>query len=108
MPDISTYVDRCHGHDDCEPRDFAERSANVFAEGFEVTREGDALKKHGCGIHSPHSAKVTCGYPSVTANGMRVAYIGASVDCASGTVDTGRPSVRLGEGASLMATRAQT
>ncbi len=107
MPDISTHVDRCSGHDACSPRDFAEHSADVFAEGFEVTREGDTLKAHGCDAHPPHGADVTRGYLSVTANGRRVAYIGASVDCASRTVATGRPSVRLGEGASLTVTRAQ-
>jgi uncharacterized Zn-binding protein involved in type VI secretion len=101
MPHISTHVDLCNGHDACTPRDFAEHSSSVLVEGFYVTREGDALKEHGCGEHAPHSAKVTQGYPSVTANGKRVAYVGAAVDCPSHVIDTGRPSVRLGEGSSI-------
>lgn len=101
MPLISTNVDLCNGHDACSPRDFEEHSPTVSVEGFRVTREGDALKTHGCGEHTPHGARVTRGYPSVTANGKPVAYVGATVDCPSHVIDTGRPSVRLGEGASI-------
>jgi uncharacterized Zn-binding protein involved in type VI secretion/predicted double-glycine peptidase len=100
MPLLSTKVDLCKGHDGCPPRAFAayNYSSNVFAEGFEVAREGDSLHPHGCPKHPPHAAKVTAGYPSVTVNGKRVAYVGACVDCASQIVNTGRPSVKLGEG----------
>jgi uncharacterized Zn-binding protein involved in type VI secretion len=101
MPLLSTHVDLCNGHDACTPRDFDEHSANVSAEGFKVAREGDALKTHGCSAHPPHGARVTAGYPSVTVNGRRVAYVGAAVDCPSHIIETGRPSVRLGEGASI-------
>jgi uncharacterized Zn-binding protein involved in type VI secretion/predicted double-glycine peptidase len=98
MPAISTRVDVCQGHDGCDPRPFAEHSPDVHAEGFEVAREEDSLVSHGCPEHSPHGAKVTAGFPTVTANGKRVAYVGASVDCPSEIVNTGRPTVLLNEG----------
>ncbi|MEM1034124.1 MAG: PAAR domain-containing protein [Myxococcota bacterium] len=98
MPDLSTKVDLCRGHDACPPRAFQSFSPNVFAEGFEVTREGDAFHPHGCPVHPPHGAVVRRGYPSVFVNRRRVAYIGATVTCPSGEVATGRPSVRLGDG----------
>ncbi len=98
MPAISTKVDVCQGHDACPPREFVDHSPDVRAEGFHVTREDDGLASHGCPEHTPHGATVTAGYPSVRANGKRVAYIGANVDCSSEIVKTGRPSVLLGEG----------
>lgn len=101
MPLVSTKIDKCQGHDSCDPRPFDSFSPNVLAEGFEVTRETDDLQSHGCSDHSPHGASVTRGYPSVTANGLRVAYIGASVSCDSSIVATGRPSVLVGEGSRI-------
>lgn len=101
MPDLSTKVDLCAGHDACSPRPFSSFSPNVSAEGFEVTRETDSLQNHGCPQHAPHGAIVTQGYPTVTANGLRVAYVGAPVSCPSGVVETGRPSVLIGEGARI-------
>jgi uncharacterized Zn-binding protein involved in type VI secretion len=101
MPSVSTKMDLCQGHDACAPRPFSTFSPNVLAEGFEVARETDSLQDHGCRKHEPHSAVVTQGYPSVTANGLPIAYIGASVNCASAVVDTGRPSVLVGEGARI-------
>lgn len=98
MPLVSTKVDLCRGHDACPPRPFSTFSDNVLAEGFEVARQTDALQSHGCPQHAPHGAEVTCGYPSVFVNGQPVAYVGAAVSCPSGIVDTGRPSVLVGEG----------
>ena len=101
MPSISVKVDLCSGHDACTPRPFNSFSPNVFVEGFEVARETDSLQSHGCSQHMPHSATVSRGYPTVTANGLSVAYVGASVTCPSATIGTGRPSVFLGEGARI-------
>ncbi len=101
MPEVSTKVDLCAGHDACRPRPFNSFSPDVFAEGFEVARETDSFQNHGCPQHVPHSAVVSHGYPSVTVNGCRVAYIGATVTCPSNVVGTGRPSVLVGEGARI-------
>ncbi len=101
MPEVSVKVDVCAGHDACPPRPFESFSPNVFAEGFEVARETDSFQSHGCSQHSPHGAEVTRGHPSVHVNGLRVAYIGASVSCPSAIVGTGRPSVLVGEGARI-------
>lgn len=101
MPNVSTKVDLCHGHDSCAPRPFQSFSPDVIIEGFEAARETDSFQNHGCDDHPPHSAEVTEGYPSVTANGLRIAYVGAKVSCPSGVVDTGRPSVLVGEGSRI-------
>lgn len=98
---ISTKVDLCRGHDACPPRPFETFSPNVTAEGFEVAREDDDLQLHGCPVHPPHGALVRRGYPTVYANGRRVAHVGAPVTCPSGELATGRPSVRIGEGDDL-------
>jgi uncharacterized Zn-binding protein involved in type VI secretion len=98
MPRVSTKVDVCKGHDACPRRAFRSFSPNVFVEGIAMVREGDSLKPHGCDDHTPHSAKITRGWGTVTANGRRVGYVGASVSCASSQVATGRPSVWVGEG----------
>ncbi len=101
MPDLSTKVDLCCGHDACAPRAFRTFSENVLAEGFEVARERDELQPHSCPEHPPHGAVVRRGYQSVLANGQPIAYVGATVSCPSGEVGTGRPSVRVGDGDSI-------
>jgi uncharacterized Zn-binding protein involved in type VI secretion len=98
LPVVATIVDLCRGHDSCSPRPFTSASPNVHAEGYQVTRETDTFESHGCVEHPSHDADVTRGYPSVTVNGLRVAYIGAQVSCDSEIVNTGRPSVMVGEG----------
>ena len=105
MPMVSTKVDLCSGHDACRPRPFESFSPNVIAEGFEVTRERDALQPHGCSQHPPHGAVVRRGFATVTVNGERVAYVGATVTCPSNVVATGRPSVWVGEGARITLAR---
>lgn len=107
MPDVSTKVDLCAGHDACRPRPFDSFSPNVLAEGYEVTRETDSFQNHGCPEHSPHGAVVTQGYPTVTVNGLRVAYVGAPVSCPSAVVGTGRPSVLVREGARIQFQRLE-
>ncbi|MRG98049.1 PAAR domain-containing protein [Polyangium spumosum] len=101
MPSVSTKVDLCQGHDACTPRPFNTFSPSVLVEGFEVARETDVFQDHGCPDHVPHSAVVTQGYPSITANGLRIAYVGAPVSCPSSVVGTGRPSVLAGEGSRI-------
>jgi uncharacterized Zn-binding protein involved in type VI secretion len=98
MPEISTKVDLCMGHDACRPRPFHSFSPNVIVEGFEVVRERDALIPHGCPDHPPHAAIITRGWQSVKINGAPIGYIGATVSCPSGEVATGRISVRVGDG----------
>lgn len=98
MPDVTTKVDLCSGHDACAPRPFSTFSKNVFAETFEVARQGDSLQEHGCPDHPPHAAVVSYAWQTVLANGAPIAVIGSTVSCPSGTIGTGRPSVLVGEG----------
>lgn len=98
MPDVTTKVDLCSGHDACAPRPFATFSPDVFAETFEVARQGDSLQDHGCPHHPPHGAVVSYAWQSVLVNGAPIAVIGSTVSCPSGTLGTGRPSVLVGEG----------
>ena len=101
MPEVSTKVDLCNGHDGCAPRAFAEHSPSVFAETFEVTREGDGFVSHGCPDHAPHGAVVSYAWQSVLVNGKPITVVGSSVSCPSGVVGTGRPTVLVGEGRRL-------
>lgn len=96
MPLVSTKVDECKGHDGCGPRPMDTFSENVTAETFEIAREGDLLQSHGCPDHSPHGTTITRGYPTVFVNGKPIGYIGASVGCESGIMNTGRPTVIVG------------
>lgn len=93
---VSTKIDVCCGHDTCPRRAFQTWSPDVTAEGIEVVRETDTLLPHGCKDHPPHSAKVSRGHPTVTANGLPIAHITAKVDCLSKEVATGRGSVVVG------------
>jgi uncharacterized Zn-binding protein involved in type VI secretion len=101
MPEVSTRVDVCQGHDACAPRSFATHSPNVLAESFEVTRQGDELAPHGCPEHPPHGAVVAQACPTVLVNGRPIAVIGSTVTCPSGIVATGRPTVLVNEGKRL-------
>jgi uncharacterized Zn-binding protein involved in type VI secretion len=98
MPDVTTKVDVCTGHDACQPRPFTSFSPNVFAETFEVARQGDSLQAHGCPHHPAHSAIVSHGWQTVLVNGAPLAAVGSTVSCPSGTIGSGRPSVLVGEG----------
>ncbi|MFO0759339.1 MAG: hypothetical protein U0359_22795 [Byssovorax sp.] len=80
---------------------FVTFSPDVTAETFEVVRQGDSLEEHGCSRHPPHGAVVSYAYQSVRVNGEPIAVVGATVSCPSGTVGTGRPTVKVGEGAIL-------
>lgn len=98
MPNVSTNVDLCQGHDACPPRPFSEHSPNVTAETFPVTRQGDSFEEHSCPAHPPHSAVVSYGWQNVIVNGLPITVVGSTVTCPSGVVGTGRPSVLVGEG----------
>ncbi len=102
MPEVSTKVDLCQGHDACPPRAFLTFSPSLTVEGFEVVRESDRLHVHGCSQHPPHSAVVRRGWPTVYVNAHRVAYVGAPITCDSEVVATGRSSVLIGEGARIV------
>ncbi|MEO5728416.1 MAG: PAAR domain-containing protein [Byssovorax sp.] len=101
MPEVSTKVDLCQGHDACAPRPFASWSPNVRAETFAVARQGDSFEPHGCPKHPPHGAVVGYGWQTVLVNQQPVACVTATVTCASNRVGTGRPSVLVGEGARI-------
>jgi len=96
MPKISTKVDVCAGHDACPPRAFSSSSPDCEVESQPVTRQGDSFEAHGCPDHPPHSAVVSRGFSTVEVNGRPVAYVGASVSCASPIVNTGRSTVTVG------------
>lgn len=101
MPDVTTKVDLCEGHDACAPRPFDSFSPDVFAEGFEVVRETDALQEHGCPDHPPHGAVVSYAWQNVLVNCLPISVVGSTVSCPSGMVGTGRPTVMVGEGGKI-------
>ena len=105
MPDVTTKVDLCQGHDGCAPRPFTTWSPNVSAETFSVARQGDSFEPHGCSQHPAHGAIVGYGWQTVLVNQQPVACVTATVTCASNRVKTGRPSVLVGEGALIVLRR---
>lgn len=96
MPNVSTKVDVCSGHDACPPRPFASHSLDTEIGGVPVAREGDSFVPHGCPVHPPHGATCSAGFPTVTVNDRPVAYVGASVSCPSPIVATGSATVTVG------------
>ncbi len=96
MPKVSSKQDLCAGHDACPPRPFSTWSPDTEVENLPVTRQGDGFEPHGCPVHPPHGAVVSKGFVTVEVNGKPVAYVGASVSCASPIVATGRSTVTVG------------
>jgi uncharacterized Zn-binding protein involved in type VI secretion len=101
MPQVSTSVDLCQGHDACAARPLSTWSPDVTMETFPAARQGDAFEEHGCSRHPPHGAVVGYGWQTVLVNQRPVACVTATVTCASSVVGTGRPSVLVGEGARI-------
>jgi len=65
------------------PRAPAQWSSNVFINGQNVVRVGDAYQDHACPGDSPHSATATGGSSTVFINGKSAHRIGDSISCGS-------------------------
>lgn len=74
-----------------------EHSPNVFANGINVSRKGDALTVHTILSGEecvPHSSKINAGSGTVYVNGIPLARVGDSAD--SGSIISGSGNVFAG------------
>lgn len=83
MPGAVRKGDMSTGHPHCyPPTPCAEGSPNVFVNGRQSVRIGDAWVVHGaCEIHVPHSGVSSSGSGSVFVNGRAKCRIGDAVSC---------------------------
>jgi len=97
MAAVTRLGDICTGHGCWPPRPNVEASADVFANGIGVHRQGDAWMPHTCPeIPETHAGSLAAGSSAVYANGKQVGRIGDPVSCGS-AVATGSPNVFAGD-----------
>jgi uncharacterized Zn-binding protein involved in type VI secretion len=65
------------------PRNPSEYSSDVFANGKNVVRFGDAYEAHSCPGSPPHGATASAGSSTVFVNGKPVHRIGDAISCGS-------------------------
>lgn len=95
MAAVTRLGDKCTGHGSWPPRPSAGASANVFANGIAVHRQGDAWATHCNPTPSCHSSSLAAGSATVFANGKQLGRIGDPVACGS-SVAEGSASVFAG------------
>ncbi|ERI52123.1 hypothetical protein N878_01220 [Pseudomonas sp. EGD-AK9] len=84
MPAVSRLGDNCTGHGCWPPRPSTGASPNVFVNGLNVHRQGDAWAAHTCPtIPETHASVLAAGSATVFANGKQLARIGDPVACGS-------------------------
>ncbi len=92
MPSITRKGDNTSGHGCFPPSPTISASPNVYVNGIQAVRKGDAVAPHGCGSCPPHPRKVSVGSGNVYINGQPAARQGDAVDC-GGTVIAGSGTV---------------
>lgn len=96
MPAVTRKGDICTGHGCWPPRPNAQGSPDVFANGIEVHRQGDAWLPHTCpAIPETHAGVLASGSATVFVNGKQISRIGDPVSCGS-SVATGSADVFAG------------
>lgn len=93
---VATKTSMSTGHEDWPPRLTAEWSPDVFAEGLNVHRVGDAWVTHCNTQGQCHEEATSDGSHTVYCNGKQVARIGDPVACGE-AIATGRESVYVGD-----------
>jgi uncharacterized Zn-binding protein involved in type VI secretion len=84
MPSVARKGDVGSGHGCWPPRANTQGSADVFANGIAVHRQGDAWGPHTCtAIPETHASSLASGSSSVFANGKQLGRIGDPVACGS-------------------------
>jgi uncharacterized Zn-binding protein involved in type VI secretion len=78
MPQVHRKGDIGTGHGNCGPRPNIQGSPNVFTNGIETHREGDAWA-----VHCDHGGSLKKGSSTVFINGKGCARIGDPVTCGS-------------------------
>ena len=97
MPAATRLNDNSTGHPHCYPaRPVVEGSPNVFTNGRNSVRSGDAWAVHGaCVAHSPHGGSSSSGSSTVFINGKPAVRIGDSISCGDAVAE-GSPNVFIG------------
>lgn len=96
MPAVTRKGDACTGHGCWPPRPSTGASANVYANGIAVHRQGDAWAAHTCPIiPETHASVLANGSATVFANGKPLGRIGDPVACGS-SVAAGSANVFAG------------
>jgi uncharacterized Zn-binding protein involved in type VI secretion len=93
MPNATRKGDLDTGHGSKPPTPAIEGSDDVFVNGRNALRRGDALASHGCKVPA---RRVSEGSPSVFINGQPAARIGDSINC-GGKLATSSDNVFLDE-----------
>lgn len=96
MPAAHVLGMSCTGHGCWPPRPNGGASPNVFVNGIQLHREGDAWLPHTCpDIPETHASVLAAGSPTVFCNGKQAARIGDPVACGSSAND-GSTNVFIG------------
>lgn len=92
MPEAGRKGDNGSGHG-CYPSSPAiSGSPDVWIDGIQALRQGDALAAHACPNTVPHGRTVSGGSPTVFINGRPLARVGDAIDC-GGEVELGSGTV---------------
>ncbi len=93
MPRVAFSTSVCNGGCGAPPAPAASWSPNVFANGRNVVRQGDAFVPHS--IPPLHGRVVASGSSTVYVNGRQAARIGDPLTCGA-SIATGSPDVYMG------------
>ncbi len=80
------------------PTNATEGSPDVYTNGKNAVRQGDAYAPHGCGPcpAPPHGRKLASGSATVFINGKQAGRVGDPIDC-GGAAATGSGDVYIGQ-----------
>lgn len=96
MPQASRKGDTGSGHGCFPPSSAISASPDVYHDGINALRKGDAVAPHGCKDCPPHGRSVSGGSPTVFINGRAAARIGDGIDC-GGSMAAGSGTVFMDE-----------
>lgn len=95
MAAVTRQGDSCTGHGPWPPRASTGGSADVFANGIAVHRQGDGWAVHCDPAPNCHSGSLASGSATVFVNGKQIGRVGDPVDCGS-SVASGSGNVFAG------------
>ncbi|MDA7422698.1 PAAR domain-containing protein [Tritonibacter multivorans] len=95
MPAAGRNGDTGSGHDGFPPTPATSVSGDVFTNGVEALRKGDAFAAHSKPKHPPHGRALAAGSSSVFINGQPAGRVGDAIDC-GGSISNGSGDVFIG------------
>ena len=91
MPNVVRIGDFTIGHGCFGPQNVLTGSLNVLGNGLQITRIGDQITAHACGL-AVHPSIVATGSKTVKVNGLPMARVGDMANCSS-ILATGSPNI---------------